>query len=123
LGKALYPVSWLAGNFLLIKVLQPTSDNGKRLQVVEFDPSRSRGFNSVAELEKEEACLLSGPTVNYSGATDISIDYLKTYVHMIHMDYFGLVLAVPPTLFFASFDKFKIAHSFPSCDLFYPNFP
>ncbi len=77
----------------------------------------------MAELEKEEACLLSGPTVNYSGATDISIDYLKTYVHMIHMDYFGLVLAVPPTLFFASFDKFKIAHSFPSCDLFYPNFP
>jgi hypothetical protein len=104
LGKAFYPGSWLAGNFLLIKVLQPTSDNGKRLQVVVFDPSSSRGSNSVAELEKEEACLLSGPTVNYSGATDISIDYLQIYINMIHMDYFGLVLAVHPTLLIASFD-------------------
>jgi hypothetical protein len=104
LGKAFYPGSWLAGNFLLIKVLQPTSDNGKRLQVVVFDPSSSRGSNSVAELEKEEACLLSGPTVNYSGATDISVDYLQIYINMIHMDYFGLVLAVHPTLLIASFD-------------------
>ncbi len=104
LEKALQPVSWLAGNFLLIKVLQPTGDNGKRLQLVVFDPSRSRGPTSVAELEKEGACLLSGPTVNYSGATDISMDYLRIYNNMIHMDYFGLVLAAPPTLLIASVD-------------------
>jgi hypothetical protein len=98
----------LAGNFFLIKELQPTSDNGKRLQVVVFDPSKSRGSNSVAELEEEEACLVSGPTFNYSGATDIDsdtvIDNLRQTSHMIHMDYFGLVLAVHPTIFIASFD-------------------
>jgi hypothetical protein len=105
LGSNLHPVSWCAGNFLLIKELELNSDNGKRFQVVVFDPSRSRGAKSVAELEKEEACLLSGPTVSYSGDTDISIEELQTMLPIVHiMDYFGLVLAVPPTLFIASFD-------------------
>jgi hypothetical protein len=108
LGSNLHPVSWCAGNFLLIKELEPNSDNGKIFQMVVFDPSRSRGSNSVV-IEEEEACLLSGPTFNYSGATDIdddtiSIDWLRTMCGMIHMDYFGLVLAVLPTLFIASFD-------------------
>jgi hypothetical protein len=106
LGSNLHPVGWLAGNFLLIKKLQPNSDNGKRLQVVVFDPSRSRGSDSLAELEEEEACLLSGPTINYSGDTDISFDFIDcdSMIPMIHMDYLGLVLAVYPTLFIASFD-------------------
>ncbi len=106
LGSNLHPVSWCAGNFLLIKELELNSDNGKKLQVVVFDPSRRRDSNYVEELEKEEACLLSGPTVSYSGDTDISIEYLQTVTHIIvHvMDYFGLVLAVPPALFIASFD-------------------
>ncbi len=52
LGSNLFPIGWLAGNFLLIKELKPNSDNGKRLQVVVFDPSKSRGTKSVAELEK-----------------------------------------------------------------------
>jgi hypothetical protein len=103
-GSNLFPISWLAGNFLLIKELQLNSDNGKSFQVVIFDPSRSRGYKSVEELKKEEACLLFGPIVNYSGATKISVNYLQILISMIHMDFFGLVCAVPPTLFIASFD-------------------
>jgi hypothetical protein len=65
------------------------------LQVVVIDPSRSRGSDSVVELGKEEACLLSGPTVSYSGATDIY--YM---INTRHMDYLGLVMVVPPTLLY-----------------------
>ncbi len=105
LGSNLHPVSWCAGNFLLIKELELNSDSGKRLQVVVFDPSRSRGSNSVAELEKEEACLLSGPTVSYFGDIDISIEYLQTMTPIVHIiDYLGFVLAVFPILSIASFD-------------------
>ncbi len=107
LGSNLHPVSWLNGNFLLFKELEPNSDNGKRFQIVVFD--LSRGSNSMVKLEEEEACLLSGPTFNYSGASDIdddtiSIDWLRTMRGMIHMDYSGLVLAVAPILFIASID-------------------
>jgi hypothetical protein len=104
LGSNLYPVRWFAGSFLFIKVLQPTSGNERRLQLVVFDPSRSRGSNFVAELEGEEACLLSGPTYSFSGAPGTSDDDLSYTNQMIHMDYFGLVFAAPPTLLIASFD-------------------
>jgi hypothetical protein len=93
--RNLFPVRWLAGNFYFIMKLQSKKDKGIILQVVVFDPSRSRGSNSVAELEKEEACLLSGPTVSYSGATDIY--YM---INTRHMDYLGLVMVVPPTLLY-----------------------
>jgi hypothetical protein len=106
--RNLFPVRWLAGNFYFIMKLQSKKDKGIILQVVVFDPSRSRGSNSVAELEKEEDCLLSGTIVNCFGATAIPVGYHRSEIHMIHIDYFGLVLMVhwhivPPTLFIASF--------------------
>jgi hypothetical protein len=105
--RNLFPVRWLAGNFYFIMKLQSKKDKGIILQVVVFDPSRSRGSNSVAELEKEEDCLLSGTIVNCFGATAIPVGYFPN-IDMYHIDYFGLVLIVhghimPPTLFIVSF--------------------
>jgi hypothetical protein len=90
----LRPVSWWAGNILFVRRLSKESE----IQVLVFDPSGSKVPQDVKQLEQEATYLLPGPTVKRSGAAEFP------FIDMIQIDWFGVVMAKPSTLFIASVD-------------------
>jgi hypothetical protein len=103
LGINMHPACWWAGTFIFLKILaEGRFGSEQEIQVMVFDPSGSRICSTVELLETEEACFLPGPTVKYSGATNLS--FSKHSMDMSRIDYYGLVLVESPSLFIASFD-------------------